>query len=77
MDNNATSHCTVTVAELWASEDNQMDLSEKSPDLNQVKRVRDFLWRGTLVRISLSISNDFGASIGATRGIGNDPSTDQ
>ncbi|GFW75786.1 transposable element Tc1 transposase [Trichonephila clavipes] len=70
MDDNAPCHRTVAVEQLLESEDiERMDWAARSPDLNPIEHVWDFLGR------RLAISNDSGASIGAARRMGSNAST--
>ncbi|GFU84847.1 transposable element Tcb2 transposase [Trichonephila clavipes] len=52
MDDNARSHRTLAVEELWESEDiSRMDWSEYSPDLNPIEHVWDALGRRIAARL--------------------------
>ncbi|GFV41364.1 transposable element Tc1 transposase [Trichonephila clavipes] len=72
MDDNAPCHRTVAAEQLLESEDiERMDWPARSPDLNLIEHVWDFLGR----RLAARTSNDSGASIGAARRMGSNAST--
>ncbi|GFW61027.1 DDE_3 domain-containing protein [Trichonephila clavipes] len=72
MDDNAPCHRTVAAEQLLESEDiERMDWPARSPDLNPIEHVWDFLGR----RLGARTSNDSGASIGAARRMGSNAST--
>ncbi|GFV03309.1 transposable element Tcb1 transposase [Trichonephila clavipes] len=67
MDDNAPCHRTVNAEQLLESEDiERMDWPARSPDLNPIEHVWDFLGRGLAAR-TFTTSNDSGASIGAAK----------
>ncbi|GFW82855.1 hypothetical protein TNCV_3494251 [Trichonephila clavipes] len=71
MDDNAPCHRTVAAEQLLESEDiERMDWPARSPDLNPIEHVWDFLGSSYLTN-----SNDSGASIGAARRMGSNVST--
>ncbi|GFT37389.1 hypothetical protein TNCV_2512791 [Trichonephila clavipes] len=75
MDDNAPCHRTVAAEQLLESEDiERMDWPARSPDLNPIEHVREFLRRRLAAR-TLTTSNDWGASIGAARRMGSNAST--
>ncbi|GFX27742.1 transposable element Tcb2 transposase [Trichonephila clavipes] len=75
MDDNAPYHRTVAAEQLLESEDiERMDWPARSPDLNLIEHVWDFLGRRLAAR-TLPTSNDSGASIGAARRMGSNAST--
>ncbi|GFW20116.1 transposable element Tc3 transposase [Trichonephila clavipes] len=75
MDDNAPCHRTVAAEQLLESEDiERMDWPARSPDLNPIQHVWDFLGRRLAVSY-LTPSNDSGASIGAARRMGSNAST--
>ncbi|GFX57495.1 hypothetical protein TNCV_3051461 [Trichonephila clavipes] len=75
MDDNAPCHRTVAAEQLLESEDiERMDWPARSPDLNPIEHVWDFLGR-RLAGSYLTTSNDSGASIGAARRMGSNAST--
>ncbi|GFX17443.1 DDE_3 domain-containing protein [Trichonephila clavipes] len=75
MDDNAPCHRTVAAEQLLESEDiERMDWPARSPNLNPIEHVWDFLGQ-TLGSSYLTTSNDSGASIGAARRMGSNAST--
>ncbi|GFU93126.1 transposable element Tc1 transposase [Trichonephila clavipes] len=75
MDDNAPCHRTVAAEQLLESEDiERMDWPARSPDLNPIEHVWDFLGRRLAAR-NLTTSNGSGASFGAARRMGSDAST--
>ncbi|GFV01734.1 hypothetical protein TNCV_1672701 [Trichonephila clavipes] len=75
MDDNAPCHRTVAAERALESEDiERMDWPARSPDLNPIEHVWDFLGR-QLGSSYLTTSNDSGASIGAARRMGSNAST--
>ncbi|GFV15064.1 transposable element Tcb1 transposase [Trichonephila clavipes] len=75
MDDNAPCHRTVAPEQLLESEYiERMDWPARSPDLNPIAHVWDFLGQ-TLGSSYLTTSNDSGASIGAARRMGSNAST--
>ncbi|GFW52919.1 hypothetical protein TNCV_2394981 [Trichonephila clavipes] len=76
MDDNAPCHRTVAAEQLLESEDiERMDWPARSPDLNPIEHVWEFLGRRLLGSSYLTTSNDSGASIGAARRMGSNAST--
>ncbi|GFT31548.1 HTH_Tnp_Tc3_2 domain-containing protein [Trichonephila clavipes] len=72
MDDNAPCHRTVAAEQLLESEDiERMDWPARSPDLNPIEYVWDFLGR----RLQLVPYHTSGASIGAARRMGSNAST--
>ncbi|GFU15468.1 hypothetical protein TNCV_162741 [Trichonephila clavipes] len=76
MDDNAPCHRTVAAEQLLESENiERMDWPHaRSPDLNPIEHVWDFSG-GRLAARTSTTSNDSGASIGAARRMGSNPST--
>ncbi|GFV07242.1 transposable element Tc1 transposase [Trichonephila clavipes] len=73
MDDNAPCHRTVAAEQLLESDDiERMDWPARSPDLNPIAHLWDFLGRRLAARTT---SNDSGASIGAARRMGSNAST--
>ncbi|GFV25655.1 transposable element Tc1 transposase [Trichonephila clavipes] len=71
MDDNAPCHRTVAAEQLLECEDiERMDWPARSPDLNPIEHVWDFLGR----RLTARTSNDSGASIDAARQMGSNVS---
>ncbi|GFV31661.1 hypothetical protein TNCV_1225811 [Trichonephila clavipes] len=74
MDDNAPCHRTVAAEQLLESEDiERMDWPARSPDLNPIEHVWDFLGRRLAARTLPPVT--IRASIGAARRMGSNAST--